>query len=90
MEFDEMMERINELHSQRNISELKKYINEINPADIAQLLENVFDERERVFLFRLLTKENAADTFVEFDGDTQENLIIAFSDTELKEVLDEI
>jgi len=85
-----MMERINELHSQRNISELKKYINEINPADIAQLLENVFDERERVFLFRLLTKENAADTFVEFDGDTQENLIIAFSDTELKEVLDEI
>ena len=79
MEFDEMMERINELYSQRNISELKKYINEINPADIAQLLENVFDERERVFLFRLLTKENAADTFVEFDGDTQENLIIAFS-----------
>ncbi len=58
-----MMERINELYSQRNISELKKYINEINPADIAQLLENVFDERERVFLFRLLTKENAADTF---------------------------
>ena len=90
MEFDEMMERINELYSQRNISELKKYINEINPADIAQLLENVFDERERVFLYRLLTKENAADTFVEFDGDTQENLIIAFSDTELKEVLDEI
>ena len=39
--FDEMMERINELYSQRNISELKKYINEINPADIAQLLENV-------------------------------------------------
>lgn len=90
MEFDEMLERINELHRNRNISELKKYLNEINPADIAQLLENVFDERERVFLFRLLTKENAADTFVEFDGDTQENLIIAFSDTELKEVLDEL
>lgn len=90
MRFEEMTERINELHSQRNISELKKYLNDINPADIAQLLENVFDERERVFLFRLLTKENAADTFVEFDGDTQENLIIAFSDTELKEVLDEI
>ena len=90
MEFDEMIEVIDELHRNRNISELKKYLNEINPADIAQLLETVYDERERVFLFRLLTKENAADTFVEFDGDTQENLIIAFSDTELKEVLDEI
>ncbi|MDE5604568.1 MAG: magnesium transporter [Eubacterium sp.] len=85
-----MIEVIDELYRDRNISELKKYLNEINPADIAQLLETVYDERERVFLFRLLTKENAADTFVEFDGDTQENLIIAFSDTELKEVLDEI
>ena len=90
MEFNEMIEQVDELYRNRNISELKKYINEINPADIAQLLESVYDERERVFLFRLLTKENAADTFVEFDGDTQENLIIAFSDTELKEVLDEI
>ncbi len=78
------------LHRQRRISELKKYINEINPADIAQLLETIEDEKKRVFLFRLLTKENAAETFVEFDGDTQENLIRAFSDTELKEVLDEL
>ncbi|MDE6124308.1 MAG: magnesium transporter [Eubacterium sp.] len=84
------MERIDELHSNRNISELKKYLNDINPADIAQLLEEFEDERKRVFLFRLLAKENAADTFVEFDGDTQENLIRAFSDSELREVLDEI
>lgn len=84
-----MIEWIDELHKQRRISELKKYLNDINPADIALLLETV-DERKQVFLFRLLTKENAADTFVEFDGDTQENLIRAFSDTELKEVLDEL
>ena len=90
MVFEEMMERIDELHSNRNISELKKYLNDINPADIAQLLEEFEDERKRVFLFRLLAKENAADTFVEFDGDTQENLIRAFSDSELREVLDEI
>ncbi len=90
VEFNEMLEYIDVLHRQRRISELKKYINEINPADIAQLLETIEDEKKRVFLFRLLTKENAAETFVEFDGDTQENLIRAFSDTELKEVLDEL
>lgn len=90
MEFDEMIEVIDELHRNRNISELKKYLNEINPADIAQLLEMVDDERKRMFLFRLLAKENAADTFVEFDGDTQESLIRSFSDNELREVLDEI
>ncbi len=85
-----MMECIDELHKNRNLRELKKYLNEINPADIAQLLESIDDEKKRVFLFRMLSKETAAETFVEFDFDTQENLIRAFSDTELKEVLDEI
>lgn len=87
---EEMLEHIEMLHTQRNIRELKSFLNDINPADIAQLLEQINDERTRVFLFRMLTKENAAETFVEFDGDTQENLISSFSDTELKEVLDEL
>ena len=90
MEMEEMLEHIEMLHTQRNIRELKSFLNDINPADIAQLLEQINDERTRVFLFRMLTKENAAETFVEFDGDTQENLISSFSDTELKEVLDEL
>lgn len=85
-----MMNYIEKLHEEHNIKELKTFLNDINPADIAQLLEEVENERTRVFLFRMLTKENAADTFVEFDGDTQENLIHAFSDTELREVLEEL
>ncbi|MCH5317386.1 MAG: magnesium transporter [Eubacterium sp.] len=85
-----MTTTIEELYETRSISELKEILNDTNPADIAQLLESVEDERRRVFFFRLLTKENAAETFVEFDFDTQENLIRAFSDSELREVLDEI
>ncbi len=85
-----MAEYLDKLHSERNVRELKNFLNDINPADIAQLLEQIEDERKRVFLFRMLTKENAAETFVEFDGDTQENLISAFSDSELKEVIDEL
>jgi len=90
MVLEEMLECINILLKNRNISELKRSLNEVNPVDIARLLEEIEDERQRTFLFRMLTKENAAETFVEFDGDTQENLIRAFSDTELREVLDEI
>lgn len=90
MVLEEMLECINILLENRNISELKRSLNEVNPVDIARLLEEIDDERQRTFLFRMLTKENAAETFVEFDGDTQENLIRAFSDTELREVLDEI
>lgn len=90
MVLEEMLECINIFLENRNISELKRSLNEINPVDIARLLEEIEDEKQRTFLFRMLTKENAADTFVEFDGDTQENLIRSFSDTELREVLDEI
>lgn len=90
MVLEEMLECIIILLENRNISELKRSLNEVNPVDIARLLEEIEDERKRTFLFRMLTKENAAETFVEFDGDTQENLIRAFSDTELREVLDEI
>lgn len=85
-----MMEHIDTLHKERRISDLKKFLNDINPVDISRLLEEINDERKRGFLFRMLTKENAAETFVEFDGDTQENLIRAFSDSELREVLDEL
>lgn len=90
MELEEMLDYTDKLHDQKNIRELKKFLNELNPIDIAQLLESVNNERKRMFLFRMLTKENAAETFVEFDGDTQESLIRSFSDSELKEVLDEL
>ncbi len=41
-------------------------------------------------LFRLLSKETAAEGFVELESDTQEVLITSFSDSELKEVLEEL
>ena len=52
-----------------------------------------FDEfsiEQRILFFRLLPKEEAAETFVELDNDTQEMLIHAFSDNELREVIDEL
>ena len=90
MELEEMLAYTDRLHNEKNIRELKRFLNELNPADIAQLLESIAKEKKRMFLFRMLTKENAAETFVEFDGDTQESLIRSFSDSELKEVLDEL
>ncbi|MFQ7076151.1 MAG: magnesium transporter [Clostridia bacterium] len=59
----------------------------LNPADIASLFDEISTE-DVLLVFRLLPKETAADTFVELDNDNQEYLIKAFSDEELKEVLD--
>ncbi|MBQ7202631.1 MAG: magnesium transporter [Eubacterium sp.] len=86
---EELVEQIKEHYERRELSKIKEILNEINPVDIAVLLEE-FPENQRLLFFRLLPKEEAADTFVELDGDTQEALIHAISDTELREVLDEI
>lgn len=89
MELEELKIEIEELHKQRKFSQIKAILSDMNPADIAQLLEE-FNNEERLLFFRLLAKEEAADTFVELDWDSQEALIHAFSDSELREVLDEL
>lgn len=61
----------------------------MNEADIASILTDV-PEETLPLLYRILPKELAADVFVNMDSDAQEILIRAFSDTELKEVLDEL
>ncbi len=86
-----MEEKILELLKDRKFYELKELLETLNPADIASLFDSLFDDipmEEVLIVFRLLPKETAADTFVELDNDNQEYLIKAFSDQELKDVLD--
>ena len=86
---EEIIEKIQSLYGKKEFSTLKGLLSQMNPADIASVLDEVTPS-QRLLLFRLLAKEEAAETFVELDSDTQESLIHAFSDTELKEVLDEL
>ena len=77
------------LLEQKKYHSLRDILATMNPSDIAYLLEEL-DERRLPLVFRLLPKELAAEAFVEMDSDQQELLIRGFSDTELKEVLDEM
>ena len=61
----------------------------MNPADIAAVFDEL-NEARLPLLFRLLPKELAAETFVEMEPEAQELLIRGFSDSELREVLDEL
>ncbi len=61
----------------------------MNPSDIAAIFDELEENQIPIF-FRLLTKEQAAETFVEMQPDAQELLIRSFSDNELKEVLSEL
>ena len=83
------MEEILELIAAKKYSQLKEMLATMEPADIAYMFDEM-PEQSMPLLYRLLPKELAAEVFVELDADTQEMLIRSFSDSELKEMLDEL
>ncbi len=85
----EQKEKIVELLETRSFAELKRLLHERNTTDLAYLLEELPEEKV-LPVFRLLTKEAAAEAFSEMDKDRQELLIGGFSDKELREVLAEM
>lgn len=82
-------ERLADLLSQKKYQEVKQHVEDLPAPDLAELFYEL-DEKYHSLLFRLLSKELAAETFVEMDSDLQENLITKFTDRELSEILDEL
>ncbi len=96
MEEDWMEIKVEEIAGQalrllheKKIGQLRNFLGRLNPVDIAHALSEV-TKAELPILFRILPKEQAAETFIEMDNEQQEILISAFSDKELSEVLDNI
>lgn len=83
-----LLEKIEDLFNRKRYAELRDLLLPMEAADIASLCSDL-DEKVSL-VFRLLPKELAAEVFVELDSDDQEMLIHSFSNTELKEVLDEL
>ena len=83
------MELVLELLENRQYKELKTELENMHPVDIAEMLEEL-DEKQVLLIFRLLGKDEAAETFTEMNSDMQEMLINALTDSEIKEVMDEM
>ncbi len=85
----ETYEILIELLHNKKWKELKDILDEMNEQDIAELFMEL-EERDLTLIYRLLNKELAAEVFVNMEPEYQEQLIRAFSDSELREVLDEL
>ena len=83
------LEQLMELVQTKQFRKLRSILMEMNEVDVAEFLDELGPE-ETILVFRLLPKEQAAEVFVELDSEEQEVLIQSFSNTELKEVLDEL
>lgn len=84
-----VVEKALELLDDKNFFELRNLLEEQNPADIYDIIDELSDEKSFV-IYRLLPKELAAEVFVEMDSDKQEYLINLFSDSQLKDVFEEL
>ena len=82
-------EDIAALIENRKYAELKARFEEIPAIDIAEMFADV-ESRYHALMLRLLSKETAADVFVELDTDTQVALIGSFTDRELGSMLEEM
>ncbi len=83
-------ERILQMLGERQYKELKEELeNHMYPVDLADILEG-FGQKQMVMVFRLLAKEEAAETFTYMNSDMRELLINSLTDSELEEVMEEM
>ena len=84
-----MKENVLELLKEKKLMELHQELDVMNSADIPSILEKLDDE-DLIVVYRLLSKDKAAEVFAYLEPEMQEKLINALTDTELKEVIDEL
>ena len=77
------------LLTEKKYSTIRDILITMNPADIAAVFAGVEPDKLPL-LFRLLPKELAAESFVEMESEEQETLIKGISDSELRQVMDEL
>ena len=83
------IEEIKNLLEEKKFNLLKKELKEMKAADIPGLLEEL-DKEQVVKVFRILSKELAGESFAYMEPDMKEKLIHDLTDTELKNVIDEL
>ena len=93
LDYDTIVEKqtdqLTELLDRRDMKELQRRMEELNEFDVAEFLSEIDDNRMPM-VFRLLSKETAADVFANFDPPEQERIINAITDSELAGIIDEL
>ena len=82
---DELME----LLDSRRMKELQVRLEDMNEFDVAEFLSEIGDNRMPM-VFRLLSKETAADVFANFEAPEQEQIINSITDSELSAIIEEL
>lgn len=88
-EIEDIFRKFMKLIEAGEYAKLKEEINEENPANIAEFFEELTAEKQ-LFVFRLFTKDMAAEVFSYMDSDTQEHIVKSITDNEVRNIVDEM
>ena len=93
MDFEAIHERqtdeLAELLDRRDMKRLQQRLEDMQEFDVAEFLSGIGDNRMPM-VFRLLSKERAAEVFANFDAPEQEQIINSITDSELSGILEEL
>ena len=93
LDYDSLQEKrtdeLTDLLDSRNMRMLKQRMEEMNEFDVAEFLSGIQDNRMPM-VFRLLSKETAADVFANFEPPDQERIINSMTDSELAGIIEEL
>ncbi len=84
------MENIKNYLENKQFQELKLLLSSLNIADIAAIFEDLEKPEDIIILFRLLSKDVAADVFAFLDADSQETIITALKDKEISAIMSDL
>ncbi|MGI6097929.1 MAG: magnesium transporter [Dethiobacteria bacterium] len=75
--------------AQKDMEALKKLLNEADIIDVIKLIQDL-DNKDRVIVFRLLSKDRALEVFEQLDVDLQQRLLDNFTEEKAVEIVAEM
>ena len=86
---DKQADELMQLLDERRMKELQLRLEDMNEFDVAEFLSEIGDNRMPM-VFRLLSKQMAADVFANFESPEQEQIINSITDSELSAIIEEL
>ena len=87
--YEEKLKFLEQLVEEKRFTELKDYLMNMMPADIAEFIDEM-SPSEALIVYRLLPKSEAVDVFPLIDMERQKEITSLISEDELKAIIDEL
>ncbi|HCX65237.1 MAG TPA: magnesium transporter [Eubacteriaceae bacterium] len=85
-----MENKISELLETKNYKELKNYLASLHAPDIAEIMEEIEDDKDSLLIFRVLPKDLAVEVFSHMEPSYQAEFSQLIREEELRELVDEL